>query len=552
MAKRRMSRKSLERSARFIFGLFILLTVVACLSWPWWQMEQLVQAGDPERAQSLARMYLQNRHEVRFVAGQSSDEQLKKSGELLKRFGIVRREKEPKLLRLATPVAGQPQAVPANLTPLEEDAMKVFLRHPKESRFALTDGNTFHYVQAYRAESECLGCHTDYKAGDLLGIASLELDLTERNRNLLANRVILVIGALLVVVLSMAVFYALFRYMVIKPIQHLKDVADRVSEGDTQVRSEIDTGNEFEALSDALNHMLDQNAGAQADLLAATEARDAKLDELAKANVALFETNQVKNKFLATMSHELRTPLNSILGFAQVLSDAPGIEGDAKLSRYSRNILSSGRMLLEMINDLLDLAKIEAGRLQVRLEKVSAQDLAEVVCNMVRPMLAETPLKLIYEIDPAVPLLFTDGTKVQQILYNLLSNAIKFTAEGEVRLTVRLADAAPEGGRVPQVAFAVADTGPGIPRDQQLRIFERFTQLDSSYTRRYRGTGLGLSIVKELTGLLGGSISVESEVSRGSTFTVVLPVDSTLAEARATDVPPAQDADAVSPGPSMP
>jgi signal transduction histidine kinase len=124
--------------------------------------------------------------------------------------------------------------------------------------------------------------------------------------------------------------------------------------------------------------------------------------------------------------------------------------------------------------------------------------------------------------------MITDATKVQQILYNLLSNAIKFTAEGEVHLRIRPA-------RERLVAFAVSDTGPGIPRDEQVRIFERFTQLDSSHTRRYRGTGLGLSIVKELTGLLGGTVSVESEVGRGSTFTITLPVDSSAAEGRTAE-----------------
>ncbi len=296
----------------------------------------------------------------------------------------------------------------------------------------------------------------EYKTGDLLGIVDLELNMKERNKTLLANRLVLVVAALLVMVLSVAVFYTLFRYMVVRPVQHLKDVADRAGEGDLRVRSEIDTGNELEALSDAMNHMLEATAKAQADLRAATEARDAKLDELARANVALFEMNQVKNKFLTTMSHELRTPLNSILGFAQILRDAPAAESDPKLARYAENIVTSGRMLLEMINDLLDLAKIEAGRLQVRCEKVSPPDIAEAVCNMVRPMLGETPLKLSYEVDPATPLMTTDATKVQQILYNLLSNAIKFTAEGEVRLAVR-----PGGG--PLRGFCRVRHGHGHP-----------------------------------------------------------------------------------------
>jgi signal transduction histidine kinase len=521
MAKIRTSRTTLERRGRLFFGLFILLTVAACLWWPWWQMERLVGSGDQERAQALVRAYVQNRHAIRFAADPKAAEQLR-------RFGMVKSEKEPKLIRIASATPTQPQVVPAGLPPFEDEAVRVFLKHPEEGRQRLPAGDSFFYIQALRAENECLTCHGEYKPGELIGAVSLELSLKDRNRTLLENRLILVIAALLVVVLSVAVFYALFRYMVVRPIQHLKDVTDRVSEGDLQIRSEIDTGNELEALSDAMNHMLDEMAKAQADLRAATAARDAKLDELAKANVALFEMNQVKNKFLTTMSHELRTPLNSILGFAQILSDAPVVAADAKLSRYARNILTSGRMLLDMINDLLDLAKIEAGRLQVRLDHVSPADVAEAVCNMVRPMLAETSLKLSCEIDPAAPLMITDATKVQQILYNLLSNAIKFTEQGEVRLSVRLVQDR-------RVAFEVVDTGPGIARDEQLRIFERFTQLDSSYTRRYRGTGLGLSIVKELTGLLGGTVSVESEVGHGSTFTVVLPVDSSAFEGRAAD-----------------
>ena len=518
MAKRRSPKSTLERTGRFIFGLFILLTVVACLWWPWWQMERLAGSADPDRAEVLARAYHQNRHAIRFAANPESAEQLR-------RFGAALAEKEPKVIRIPPAAAGQPPHVPASLTDFEKEAVAVFLKHPKEGRRFQTRRSSFDFVRALRGKSECLACHNEYKVGDLIGVVSLELDVKERQHTLLANRIVLVVGALLVAVISMTVFYALFRYMVVRPIKHLKDVADRVSEGDLQVRSEIVTGNELETLSDALNHMLDEMTRAQAELRAATEARDAKLDELARANVALFEANQVKNKFLATMSHELRTPLNSILGFAQILRDAPALETDPKLRRYTENILSSGRMLLEMINDLLDLAKIEAGKLQVRCEKVSPNDIVEVVCNMVRPMLAETEIKLSYDVDPATPILVTDGAKVQQILYNLISNAIKFTAEGEVRVTV-----CPVQDE--RVAFAVIDTGPGIGRDEQLRIFERFTQLDSSYTRRYRGTGLGLSIVKELTALLGGTVSVDSEVGRGSTFTVVLPADSSAAEGR--------------------
>jgi len=532
MAKRRTAKTTLERKSRLIFGLFILLTVGACLGWPYWQMGRLARSSDPNRGEEAAWAYLLHLHALRFAANPESQKQLLK-------ISIDRGQAEPTLIRLQAAPPGQVQQPPKGLKGLEQEAIGIFLKHPEEGRFWRTAGDTFAYVQALRCQHTCADCHNTYTVGELLGVISLRLDVEDRREALLTNRLILVAAGLLVVLVSVAAFYAIFRYMVVRPVQHLKDVTDRVSEGDLQVRSEIDTGNELEVLSDALNHMLDELSQVQADLRTATETRDAKLDELARANVALFEANQVQSKFVATMSHELRTPMNSILGFAEILVKAPAIRDDPKLGRYAQNIQSSGRMLLELINDLLDLAKIESGRLRVRCDDAPPADLAEIACNMVRPLLRDSDVELLYDVDPDAPVIHTDVTKVQQILYNLLSNAVKFTEEGSIRLTVRPV-------QNERVAFAVTDTGPGITRDQQLRIFDRFTQLDSSYTRRYRGTGLGLSIVKELTDLLGGSVSVESTVGQGSTFTVVLPVDSSDAEGRTTndDTPhdPAQHA----------
>ncbi len=541
MPRRRRSRTTLERRGRLIFGVFILLTVVACLSWPWLQMDRLARSGDSDLARAKAEALLLEIHAVRFAADEKSAEQLR-------RFARTGGEK-PKLAPLAPAPPGRDQQPPADLASFEAEAFEALLLHPQENHYFEERGDRFRYVQAFRATGECLACHSDYARGAILAIAGLEVDVAERNRLLLVHRLILMGAAVCVVVISMALFYGVFRTMVVRPVQHLKDVADRVSEGDLQVRTEIDTGNELQDLSDAMNHMLDQMLETQKDLRRATEVRDAKLDELAKANVALFEMNQVKSKFVTTMSHELRTPLNSILGFAQLLGDSEALSEDPKLARYIGNIQTSGRMLLEMINDLLDLAKIEAGRVQVRCEKVSPQDLVEVVMNMVRPMLADKEIAFGHRVDPATPVMVTDATKVQQILYNLLSNAVKFTDAGEVQLEVGPAEDE-------RVVFQVRDTGPGIPREQQLRIFERFTQLDASYTRRYRGTGLGLSIVKELTALLGGDVEVESEVGRGSTFTVVLPADSSEAEGRTPGDAEAEaapePAEAAPPAPSAP
>jgi signal transduction histidine kinase len=521
MATRNTSRTrtTLERRGRLVFGVFILLTVVAGLAWPWWQMGSLARLGDIDRAWEKVQAYLQHVHDVQLAQDTQKAESL---------HGMFLPEAENlRVIRIAPAPPGE-QRVPEEIEAesFEAEAIRTFLAEPETAAHHREVDDKLHYVQPVRARSECLDCHgSGYREGALIGAVSLQMDVARRGRTLLAHRMVLTVAAVLVVLISMALFYAVFRTMVVRPIQHLKDVADRVTEGDLQVRSGVDTGNELETLSRAMNRMLDEMLETQTELQEANEVRDAKLDELAKANVALFEMNQVKNKFLTTMSHELRTPLNSILGFAQILTESEKVAEDPKLGRYAENIQRSGQMLLEMINDLLDLAKIEAGRVQVRCEKVSPQSIVEAAVSMVRPMLGEKDLALEAEVDPSLPVMTTDATKVQQILYNLLSNAVKFTEEGEVRVIAR----PDEGDRA---AFVVSDTGPGIEREQQLRIFERFAQLDSSYTRRYRGTGLGLSIVKELTALLGGEVGVESEVGEGSTFTVVLPLDSSGLEGR--------------------
>ncbi len=242
---------------------------------------------------------------------------------------------------------------------------------------------------------------------------------------------------------------------------------------------------------------------------------DRKVDELAQANMALYESNRLKSDFLATMSHELRTPLNSILGFSEVLLSSDQL--DDKKQRWVRNIQSSGEKLLNLINDILDLAKIEAGKMQVRLEDFSIHDICEGLINMFRPLAEKKNIDLRGQIDPAIPVLRQDVTKLQQILQNLLSNAIKFTPEGG-RVLLK---AATEGSHV---VLTVSDTGVGIAAEEQSLVFEKFRQSGNPLTREHAGTGLGLSIVRELAKLLGGDVSLQSDLGRGSTFTVHLPM----------------------------
>jgi signal transduction histidine kinase len=243
---------------------------------------------------------------------------------------------------------------------------------------------------------------------------------------------------------------------------------------------------------------------------------DIKVGQLAESNVALYESNRLKSEFLANVSHELRTPLNSILGFAELLKDVTS--PDQKSSRYVQNIMTSGKNLLDLINDLLDLAKIEAGRMEVRSEPLSLNDLFEGLASILKPVTEAKGLILKATVSADVPILNTDAPKLQQVLYNFLANAIKFSPAGGV-IDLRAIMTDPE-----RVHISVADRGPGIESDKQNLIFEKFRQIDGSVTRQHGGSGLGLAISKELTTLLEGTIGVDSKPGEGATFWITLPV----------------------------
>jgi two-component system, NarL family, sensor histidine kinase BarA len=253
---------------------------------------------------------------------------------------------------------------------------------------------------------------------------------------------------------------------------------------------------------------------AQDELKQLNASLDRKVDELARANMALYESNRLKSDFLATMSHELRTPLNSILGFSELMLNSPQVAD--RLKRWAGNIQSSGKQLLALINDLLDLAKIEAGKMEVKPEVFALTDVTEGLLAMFRPLAERKNIDLREQADATLHLLRQDPGKIRQILSNLLSNAIKFTPEGGRVLLKSEADGA-------DVLIVVSDTGVGIAPEDQDVVFDKFRQAANPMTREHEGTGLGLSIVRELAKLLGGDVSLQSELGRGSTFTVRLP-----------------------------
>ncbi len=241
-------------------------------------------------------------------------------------------------------------------------------------------------------------------------------------------------------------------------------------------------------------------------------------------------SSRYKSEFLANMSHELRTPLNSLLILARLLSDNAEHNLTPKQIEFAQTIHNAGIDLLQLINDILDLSKVEAGKMDLHVAEVPVVDVLEYVQATFRPLTAEKSLAFDVEVAPDVPeTLLTDAHRLQQILRNLLSNAVKFTAAGSVRLRMSRVDRSvlPEGSRVgdgPALALSVQDTGIGIEVNKQRLIFEAFQQADGTTSRRYGGTGLGLSISREIAGLLGGEIVVESTPGQGSTFTLFLPL----------------------------
>jgi PAS domain S-box-containing protein len=248
------------------------------------------------------------------------------------------------------------------------------------------------------------------------------------------------------------------------------------------------------------------------------EQLELRNSELEVQNRQVELANRLKSEFLASMSHELRTPLNSIIGFSDfLLTDQVNQLSDVQ-REYLTDILNSGNHLLSLINDILDLAKVESGKLELKPQLFSVPGAVDAVCSSLRPQLNERGLELKTELSPEIDRVLLDELRFKQILYNLLSNAVKFTPHGgRILVTVAIPDAA-------QFLVKVQDTGIGIPAKDLSRIFREFEQLDSGTARKYSGTGLGLPLTQKLVLAMGGSITVASEVGKGSTFTVRVPL----------------------------
>ena len=546
--KRVLGETSLERKCRLLFGICLSILIIGAFWFVEYKAESMVMETTRRKARDLIDLSLVWNHFEFWV----TDPEVKVQGiiEGLDRSDYryevlaydrttdpvklaIMRELEAELKRKLAEQQQNPELSQMS----EAEADRKHLVVSKE--MPLAEKGEYHYFQTVYYDRDCFKCHFRYGVAQKAAASGEETDLVavpldeqpfrvmqvvlpyaDMKGEINMARAWLIAVGILTVFLSMVGLYGIVRYVIVKPLKHLRDVSDEISRGNTDLRADIQTNDEFEELAASFNRMLRHLTDTQAELQQVNVDLDAKVDQLAQLNMRLYEMNRLKSDFLANMSHELRTPLNSIIGFSEVLQGISSLTD--KQRRYAQNIQKSGRLLLEMINDILDLAKMESGKMEVRPSEFRIDAIVHAQCDMVRSLTEEKNIDLEAQVSAELPPLYQDQGKVQQILTNLLSNAIKFTPEGG-RITVRARRDDQE-----RLQLIVDDTGVGIAEEDREIIFEKFRQSSAvlgqdGLTREYSGTGLGLSIVKELCKLLGGEISFESEVGKGSSFQVMLP-----------------------------
>ncbi|WP_139652595.1 ATP-binding protein [Raoultibacter phocaeensis] len=430
----------------------------------------------------------------------------------------------------------------------EAAALNAFMDEGRTEYYAMTerDGKeVFRYSAPMRIEENCLDCHGEPKGeidvtgfpkegwtiGDVGGAISITMPLDvymESEQSAIVQDVIFFGGML---AFCLVVVYLALGYLVTRPLNKIQAAVEQIQTGNLDVElAYTESSREMNTLTADFNRMAEELSTIYGNLETQVEDRTAQLArandvlerqraQLEEANDRLRGENQYKSDFLAMMSHELRTPLTSILAFAEMLNKENDPK-DEKEAETRREIEANSRALLFMINDILEMSRLDAGRIEMNVETVDLGDVAGLVQSVVQPLAKQNGIEFTCDIDADVPLIVADFEKLRHVLENLAGNAVKFTPRGgSVRLAISYHPECDE------VWFKVIDTGIGIAKKDQKRIFERFVQVDSSASRRYSGTGLGLALAKEYTEMHEGTLCVESAPGKGSTFTVRIPAD---------------------------
>ncbi|MHB1254978.1 MAG: ATP-binding protein [Dethiobacteraceae bacterium] len=427
----------------------------------------------------------------------------------------------------------------------EREALSKFAQNPEltelYTEYRMNDKQIFRYITPIYLEQSCLACHGEpageldvagfpregLRGGELAGAISVLIPMGETQLTLADSRNSLLIFSLVLLVTILLGSLVLTARLVIRPLQELANMALQVGKGDLSAKfGKINAYGEVAALvhefSVMVNTLKDLYQNMERKVKSRTremEAANLRLQEgqkyLTQLNYKLSENSRLKSEFMATVTHELKTPLTSIVAFCEILLDEiPGpLNGEQKEDLL--DIKTSAQQLMILISDILDMAKFEAGALRVEKEKVDLNDVFRVVRRTMSAIAYQNNIRLTVS-KSELPLLMGDPERLRQIISNLISNSIKFVKEGG-EITV-FAEANKEFA-----AISVADTGEGIPPELMPHIFEKFRQGEESLRRRRGGTGLGLALVKTLVELHDGSVSVKSELGKGTTFTIRIP-----------------------------
>lgn len=401
----------------------------------------------------------------------------------------------------------------------------------------------FRYLMPLAMDAYCLDCHGNprgqidvagypkegYQLGDFGGAISISVPMDSFYAGLYATAWRYLVMTALLILFTLFTTFGVMTVMVADPLHHLSVMTRAMGQGNLNVslanfkaHGEIKhLASDFNIMAKKLKEMYNELEQKVADrtrqLLASNTQLQEQQQKLSQMNEELIQANKLQSEFLANMSHELRTPLTSIIAFAELMHEQAKEENQKEQMENLQDIVDSSYHLLNMINDLLDMAKIEAGQMVVR---PTSTELAEVVASVERtimPLAMKKNIKIKNEIDWQLPLVWVDPDRLRQVILNLASNAVKFTMpEGQIIFAAEIKD--------DQMICSVKDTGIGISKEEQKFIFDRFRQADSSTTRSHAGTGLGLALVKNLIELHQGEIWVESALGEGSTFYFTLKI----------------------------
>ena len=394
----------------------------------------------------------------------------------------------------------------------------------------------FLYFYPILNQPDCYHCHGSSRK--VLGSVAIRMSVEGAYETVAAQRNRTIFLTIFGIFLVILITYLVVNKFIRRPVRELADKAKRFAEGDTSVSIKTQSEDEIGVLGRTFNYMVGSVTEAKTTLQQEIKRKSALLEErarliflLERANRELRNLDQLKSTFLANMSHELRTPMNAIIGYADLLID--GVDGplNEEQEKSLKKVASNSRYLLQLINDILDISKIESGKMQLSPKEVDLIWVIESAVGVFEPLLKQKQLTLSYHVDEGASHVYGDEDALKQIFMNLMSNAVKFTQEGAITLTAKLSQRGVEPGEAPIFAeVCVEDTGIGIKEEDLGAIFDKFVQVDLTTVRQHEGTGLGLSIARGLVALHKGMIWATSVYGKGSQFYFTIPLSKGILE----------------------